>query len=64
MNIHADGRTYPVRTEANLLPTLAEIARAKSDTRRERRRIFRLTGIWIDEDGRIVHLNRKAGRAG
>ena len=64
MNIQAHDRCYRVETEAQLLPTLAQIERAKLETRLERRRFFQLTGTWIDENGRMHRLDMTKGRAG
>ena len=61
MNIHANDRTYPVRTEAHLLPTLAQIERAKRHAQQERLELFRRCGIVIGEDGRIVHPAQESG---
>ena len=64
MNISTHGRVYTVRTLSHLLPTLAQIERAKRQAQQERLELFWRCGIVIGEDGRIVHPERKAGRAG
>ena len=64
MNIHANDRTYPVRTEAHLLPTLAQVERAKRHAQQERLELCRRTGIVIGEDGRIVHPQMKKAEQG